>query len=324
MKRPLPLSALHTGFGWTERDAYFSYVVSRNSHQHHSMAGPEVATGEIYQVHYDKPFSWTRHTRTNYMYGPDASGVGCTAQKRLKYSWKNVRDQETHLVAQPNYMFVLGTVNHTQSRQFLVLFYKPCQNVQLPCTTSGGDPPQGTWLPAIYSPDSGTLFSEVGTAQVHGRRNVLGWTCRSQVQTILDTTQDCGVDLEMSYAEVTAKRVTDTTQLLQIRTLVLTPMFKYLVESDSSIIAFANLYPTLETLAPGTLSSTLQATIYDNRRANFSSDNGPDPKPEKYRFQPSDDYNAEHNRLPIVDCVGTGLPACPTGAGSTVSCSCDW
>jgi hypothetical protein len=320
MKRPLPLAALNTGFGWTERDAYYSYVVSRNQREMHSTAGPEVAPGEVYQVHYDKPFSWTRHTRTNYMYGPDGTSAGCLMQKQLKYSWKGVKDQETQFHTAPNYMFVLGTVNYTQSRQFLVLFYKPCANVNLHCDAGASSPPQGIWLPAIYSPDSGTLFSEVGQTQVHGRRNVLGWTSRSSVHTVLDTTADCGVDLEMSYAEVTAKRVTDTALLLNIRTNVLAPMFLYLLQSDASIATFANLYPTLESLPSSAALTAFQTTIYTHRACNFGSELTTDPKPEKYRFSPSTGYNGEHNRLPDVACPA-GSAACPA---ASVSCSCDF
>ena len=320
MKRPIPLSEMHDGFGWTERDTHVNPGASRQARQ--STAGPEVEAGEVYQVHYDRPFAWTRHTRTNYMYGPDGSGIGCMAQKQLLYSWKGVKAEETRLATQPNYMFVLGTVNYTHSRQFLVLFYKPCQNVHLPCTASSGMPPQGTWLPAIYSPDSGTLFSEVGTAQVHGRRNVLGWTCRSSTHTILDTTQDCGVDLEMSHAEVTAKRVTSNALLVQIRAHILLPMFQYLVESDSSIIEFANLFPTLHTLPAGVLSTALVARIHDYRQVRFSSADGTDPKPEQYRFSPSAGYNSEHNRAPMAKCA-VGAAPCPSGPATTVSCSCD-
>ena len=295
-------------------------MVARNQRQHQSTAGPEVAPGEVYQVHYDKPFSWTRHTRTNYMYGPDGTSSGCQMQKQLRYSWKGVQNQETQYHTAPNYMFVLGTVNYTQSRQFLVLFYNPCKNVNLHCGDSATSPPQGMWLPAIYSPDSGTLFSEIGQTQIHGRRNALGWTSRSSVHTILDTTEDCGVDLEMSYAEVTAKRVTDTAMLLNIRTQVLAPMFQYLLDSDASLAEFANLYPTLETLPFSTSLLTYQNTIYANRKDNFTSDLGSDPKPEKYRFSPSAEYNSDKNRMPDVSCPGTGLGPCPS---ATVSCSCD-
>ena len=320
MKRPIPLAELNTGFGWTERDAYYTHVVSRHQQQQQSTAGPEVAPGEVYQVHYDKPFSWTRHTRTNYMYGPGASS-SCTMQKQLQYSWNGVKNQEAQFHNAPNYMFVLGTVNYTQSRQFLVLFYKPCKNGTLQCGDTTTTVPQGIWLPAIYSPDSGTLFSEIGQTQIHGRRNVLGWTSRSSVHTVLDATADCGVDLEMSYAEVTAKRVTDTSRLLSIRTQVLAPMFQYLLDSDASLAQFANLYPTLETLPPSPALLAHQSTIYANRNANFTSDLGLDPKPEKYRFSPSAGYNIEHNRLPDVSCGTGGYLACPS---ATVSCSCDF
>ena len=310
MKRPLSLAQLNAGFGWTERDASYTFVHAR--HQTSSPAGPEVTPGDVYQVHYDKPFAWSRHTRTNYMYGPDGSSSACTAATQLKYSWKSVKSLETQLHTSPNYMFVLGTVNHTQSRQLLVLFYKPCSNVDITCTVASNAVPQGTWLPAIYSPDTGVLFSEVGEAHVHGRSDTLGWTSRSRVHTILNTAYDCGVDLEMSCAEVTAKRITNTTLLNTVRLSILQPMFAYLLQSSGAAIAeFANLNPTLESLAPYT--SPYQAIIYANRTPNFA----PGAKPSTHRFLPSDGYNAEHNRQPDLTCPGG---PCPT---TSVSCSCD-
>ena len=254
VKRTLSLPFHHSSdFGWTETDASHSFtsarVASANQLRGHAqlLSGPEVAGGEVYQVHYDRPLSWTRHSRTNTMYGPGAADW-CSTLTKLNYAWKGVKAMETQFAAGANYMFVLGPVNYTQTRQFLVLFYNPCTTLDPPhqaCTPAAvgaTEPTQGVWLPAVYSPDTGVLFSEIGEAHVHGRRNVLGWTSRSRVQSMTQCSSECGTTLTMSQSEVTAIRLTSNDLIAAARTALLHPILTYLIGLDGGdLLQFADL-----------------------------------------------------------------------------------
>lgn len=285
VKRTLPLPHYSTNFGWTETDASHSFtnarVTSADRLQGHSqhISGPEVAGGEVYQVHYDRPLSWTRHSRTNTMYGPGTKDW-CSTLTKLNYAWKDVRTMEAQFAAGANYMFVLGPVNYTQTRQFLVLFYNPCTTLDAPhkaCTPASlgvDEPTQGVWLPAVYSPDTGVLFSEIGEAQVHGRRDVLGWTSRSRVQSVMQCSSECGTTLTMSQSEVTANRLTDNDLVASARASLLHPIITYLVGLDGGdLLQFADLTASV----PPELLGQAKATV----ATSFSVT---DAKPVSNRF----------------------------------------
>ena len=167
-------------YGWVDGDAYHSFTGSMRSTSwsRDTRGGPSFTPGNIYEVRYVQPFSFTRKSNTLCVYPnmpadhPDGlEEIG--NESYLDYCWNNACDEQMKQNAFMNYMYVIGYINGTERSKLLILFYNgPC------CDTSSIMQCDGSsiWIPAIYDLTTGQLASEIGHATVEGNAQNACWS----------------------------------------------------------------------------------------------------------------------------------------------------
>ncbi len=195
--------------GWVDNDSHASFVSSLRSvtdsalaRFHGTIKAPQLVPGTIYSVQYSTPFSYTRVGDTNCWVQPDQ-------QSNLQYCWRGVCEV-TPTYRTNNYMYVVGFINGTQRKQVLLLFYNPSSTLKESCCDSSSVN-QSVWLPAVYSYETGTIFSEIGVAQIEGTRpQQLCWTSISNDYVRVDGDT---MGKMVGYARVCATELCDCGQL---------------------------------------------------------------------------------------------------------------
>lgn len=190
-----PSSACKNSSGWVDSDNYATFAASLSSTTGASLAryrgvvgAPRLVPGTIYSVTYQQDFRISNH----YSQGPTT------------YAFRGVCESSANRCS--NFMYVIGPINGTHQRQVLVIFYNPqCQ----PGPAGGGEAcVPGTWIPAVYSYETGELFSEVGTARVEGgSARYLCWT--SVGRDVCVSADNLLLGREVHYARVVAEELCD-------------------------------------------------------------------------------------------------------------------
>jgi hypothetical protein len=207
---PAPPVGCRENYGWVDRDSYATFAASQRSVAETALArtrgtvrAPQLVPGTIYGVQYDSPFSYTRVGDTNCWVQPDSVS-------HLQYCWRGVC-QVAPQYRTNNYMYVVGYVNGTQRRQVLLLFYNPGSTLASEGCCDPSKLNQSVWLPAVYSYDTGTIFSEIGLAQVEGTsEKELCWTSVSNDYIRMD---DSTMGKVVGYARVQATELCDGGQI---------------------------------------------------------------------------------------------------------------
>lgn len=240
-------------FGWVTLDTY-CYAIET----HTTSSIPTLIPGTVYGIQYTCPFSYTRTSSTHC--AMDSSGDS------LQYNWSGVCKTSKRMEAGMNFMFVIGSINGCQERLQLVLFYNPGSSISAgsDCDTSAEGVDVNcnqVWLPAIFNPDTGVLFSEVGRAQVSGSRDNLIWTSYSTGQSL-----GCSGgthNVTTSFAEVKAT-IIDSVPVVSHAMQLLQGVLRHFQESSACFAQFVDL-SAVSCLVPGP-GSVVQTPVCDHHQ----------------------------------------------------------
>lgn len=172
-------------YGWVDGDAYHSFTGSMRSTSwsRDTRGGPSFIPGNIYEVQYVQPFSFTRRSATLCVYPEsiipveaveegEQEEIAISNESPLNYCWNNACNEQTKQNAHMNYMYVIGYINGTERSKLLILFYNG------PCCDTPGFPCEGSsiWIPAIYDLTTGQMASEIGHTSVEGNAQNACWS----------------------------------------------------------------------------------------------------------------------------------------------------
>ena len=185
-------------YGWVDGDAYHSFTGSMRSTSwsRDTRGGPSFTPGNIYEVQYVQPFSFTRRSNTLCVYPAADMENGGNDSNPLNYCWNNACDEQTKQNAHMNYMYVIGYINGTERSKLLILFYNgPC------CDDDTKEECRGSsiWIPAIYDLTTGQLASEIGHASVEGNAQNACWSI------FTDSVRQNGDDMCVTTGHYTAR-----------------------------------------------------------------------------------------------------------------------